>query len=223
MTPGAITSSSVACPGETVALSGGLTDYRSGLLVIRSRPHGGAWQFKLLTPNGSGRGSVRVTVVCARVAYQTFVRTLQSGSSKARLSCPAGYSATTTGWDFIPPSDAFDGFLGWVIRGIDPGGVVSADDLSADSHSTGGPLHLYGVCARANLRKVTISAQLRTGDRPVTRSCPLGTRAVGTGFSTTGDRALNAMGVTSTRAARWSLFNRGPGRARVKLALVCMS
>jgi hypothetical protein len=212
----------VACPGETIALSGGLAEYRSGLLVIRSRPHGSAWQFKLLTPNGDGRGSIRITVVCARIAFQTVVRTLESGSSKTRLSCPAGYSATATGWDYIPPSDAFDGFLGWVIRRIDPGGVVSADDLSADSHSTGGPLHLYGVCARANLRAITSSAGLRSGDHSVTRSCPLGTRAVGTGFSIAGDQFLDAMAVTSSRAARWTLFNRNK-KARVKLTLVCLA
>jgi hypothetical protein len=212
----------VACPSGSTPLSGGLAGYRARLLVIRSRPQGSAWQFKILNPDGAGRGSVRVMVVCARVPALTVFRTLESGNSKARLSCPAGYAATTTGWDFIPPSDAFEGFLGWVIRRIDPGGVVSADDLSAESHSTGGPLHLYGRCVRANLRAVTTSAELRTGDRSVHRSCPLGTRAVGTGFSTVGDRFLNGMAVTSARAARWTLFNRGPGRARVKLTLVCM-
>lgn len=213
----------MACPGAATPLSGGLTAYRPGVLVTRSRPQGGSWEFRLLNPHGAGSGTVHVTVVCARVPARTISRTLQSDGRKAMLSCPAGYSGTTTGWDFMPPSDAFDGFLGWEIRRIDPGGLVSAYDLSADSHSTGGPLHLYGQCVRARLSTVTRSAKVRAGERVVTRSCPVGTRAVGSGFSINRGGSLDAMAVTSARAARWTLDNGGPGKARVTLTIVCMS
>jgi len=222
LAPGRVTSASLSCPRGKSPVSGGVSGDLSGVDTLRSRPNLRSWQFRLLNPEGAGRVTVRISLTCMAATVTTVGRSVES-SPRARvgLSCPAGYSAAGSGWDYPAVQDAFQGFLGWVIRQIRPGWTVVASDLAYDSHSQSGPIHLYGRCVRgAKLKRVQFTASAGRGDYTVERRCPRGGTAVGGGFSLRGDQFLDGFVVTSASSARWTIFNRG-GRARVLLWLVC--
>jgi hypothetical protein len=205
-------------------MSGGVSGELAGVDTLRSRPHLESWQFRLLNPEGAGRVNVRISLTCATGTVTTVARSVES-SSRVRfgLSCPAGFSSTGFGWDYGTPQDAFQGFLGWVIRLVEPGWKVVASDLASDSHSPSGLLRLYGRCVRGTrFERVQFAASAGKCDYAVERRCPGSRVAVGGGFSLSGDQFLDGFALPTASSGRWTIFNRG-GRTRVRLWLVCMS
>lgn len=223
---GSIGAVGLDCPNGTSPLAGGVSHYVGGVLVIRSQAHGNSWRLRLLNPNGNGRARVGVTVVCRRAQVKTVKRMIDATSSsraKGALSCGAGYAPAGWGFDFVPPDDALDGFLGWEFRRGTPGWTIEANDLAWDSHSPSGPLHLSVQCVRgAHVRTVSFTAPLRAHENVVTHACASGT-AVGGGFTAGGDQFLDALAPKSARTMQWTMYNRGKRGTRVRLAVVCMS
>jgi hypothetical protein len=219
---GTVVTHSVDCPAGSSALSGGAASYRSGVLTLRSRPQGRSWQFRFLSPNGNGQGPVGVTVVCLRAPVKSVSRTLQSGASRATLTCPAGLSGAALGWSYVPPDDAFDGFLGWEFHSFSPAWKIRANDLASDSHSTSGPLTLTSTCARGSFSRVSFTNTIAQGERAVQHRCPAGKVAVGGGFSLGADQFFDAFAVTSAVSARWTVYNQDK-HGRLRTTIVCMS
>jgi hypothetical protein len=222
--PGKITTQSVDCPAGTSALSGGVASYQAGLLTIRSRPHGRSWQFRILSPGANDAAHVDVNVACLKAQVKTVSRTLQSGNGAARaaLKCPAGYSGATVGWSYVPPDDAFDGFLGWELNAFVPAWQIRANDLASDSHSSSGPLTLTSTCARGTFSKIPFRDSITRGERTVSHRCQGGKTAVGGGFSLGAGQFFDGFAVTSASSARWTVYNQAK-HARIRTWIVCMS
>ncbi len=225
LAPGRITAASLSCPYGRVPVSGGVSGDLSGVDTLRSRPHLYSWQFRLLNPEGAGTSTVRVSLTCMPATATTVGRSFQSSTrARGKLACPTGFSATGFGWDYPAPQDAFQGFLGWVIRQVEPGWKIVASDLAYDARSPSGPIHLYGRCVRhQHFERVRFAASPGKGEYTVERRCPRGGTAVGGGFSLGGDQFLDGFALSTLSSGRWTIFNRGPRVSRVRLTLVCMS
>lgn len=233
--PGATRTLTVRCAAGSVAASAGVQS--AGLArTLAIRPSGARTvEIRLANSGANPPQRTAVSVSCLHLArgataprFQvTQVRSRRlavpaHGARSALLRCPSGTLAAGAGFDvFSAPLE--------IIR--ETRTLTSFSFTVRNDGTRGRPAVLYGTCltllrppgaprVKLNVRVITATISVGSGDQTVTQSCPSGWFGLATGFSLPASVTLSAS-VAVPGGGRWSLTNPFTKALLADVQLVC--
>jgi hypothetical protein len=216
----AIKSATVSCPRGWVAASGGVRSAGDEIVTLAIRPGtASAVTVRLINRAGSSQ-SASVAATCLGLPggrsapyykasqVQRKVSVAARAQKQAGLRCPAGTVAAGAGFSFSSP----------VLSVRQSTRTVNRFSFTVENDSARArPAVLYGTCltllrppgarsVRLNVRVITATMPLPSGDRTVTEACPAGWFGFATGYSLPASVTLRGT-VAVPGGGRWMLTN----------------